>query len=100
TSVDDEAHLIEALLAGGAPLLSEASMRALTADRVEVDGVADEHYAFGIGASAYKGLRMLSHAGRSSGYGSFVAMVPERRFGVIAMVDVDRVPTGVVLRAM
>jgi len=100
TSVTDEAHLLEVLLAGGAPLLSPASAAALVADRVEVGGVPTQHYAFGIGASDYKGLRMLSHAGRTSGFGSFVALVPERRFGVIAMVDVDRIPSGVALRAL
>jgi len=99
-SVTDTAHLVEALLADGGGVITPESLAALVADRVGVDGVPDHHYGFGIGASTYKGLRLLSHAGRTSGYGAFIAFVPERRFGVVAVVNANRPPNGVAVRAL
>src|SRR5262249_29645107 len=40
-----------------------------------------------------------SHAGGLPGWGAFVAIVPERGFGVVALVNVGHVPAGVALRA-
>jgi CubicO group peptidase (beta-lactamase class C family) len=99
-SVTDQAHFVETLLSGGGEVLSASSVAAMFADQVATGARAGEHYGYGLGSGPYEGLRLIAHGGRSPGFGSYVALIPERRFGVIALVNVDRSPDGVALRAI
>jgi CubicO group peptidase (beta-lactamase class C family) len=88
-SVEDYAHLLETLLAGGKGMLRPESVAALERDEIATQERPDRRYAMGLFSMSYKGLRVLAHPGDYPGYSSFFAFVPERRFAVVVLANAD-----------
>jgi CubicO group peptidase (beta-lactamase class C family) len=59
----------------------------------------DDAASLGWGVGSYRGHRTLSHSGADPGFGSRVALVPERRTGVAVVANSNTVPTGLISRA-
>jgi CubicO group peptidase (beta-lactamase class C family) len=59
----------------------------------------DESVSLGWGLGSHRGHRTLSHSGADPGFGSRVALVPERRTGVVVLANSNTVPTGLIARS-
>jgi CubicO group peptidase (beta-lactamase class C family) len=59
----------------------------------------DEAVSLGWGLGSYRGHRTLSHSGADPGFGCRLALVPERRTGVVVLANSNTVPTGLIARA-
>jgi CubicO group peptidase (beta-lactamase class C family) len=55
--------------------------------------------ALGWFVGSHRGLRMLSHSGADPGFGSKLALVPERRTGVVVLANSNTVPASVIAAA-
>jgi len=87
TSVEDYAHLLEALMGDG--VFGKDSVARLTRTRVLTQERPGRGYAAGLFTQDYKGVHVLAHTGGMPGYSAFFAMVPERRFAVVAFTNSD-----------
>ncbi|MGQ0647228.1 MAG: serine hydrolase [Gemmatimonadaceae bacterium] len=99
SNVQDMARWMRFILAGGAvkgrTLLSARTLAELTAPHIVAGGAADtlnpsRHfslYALGIGVSDLHGVKILQHTGGIDGMLSFVAMVPEKRLGIVVLTN-------------
>ena len=58
-----------------------------------------ETMALGWAGGSYLGHRTVSHSGADPGFGSKLALVPERRTGVVVLANSNTVPTGTIARA-
>ena len=101
SNVQDMARWMRFVLAGGTgngrALLKPATLAELTAPhsiatRVVADTlVPSQHfslYGLGIGLSDLHGVKVLRHTGGIDGMLSFVAMVPERKLGIVVLTNV------------
>jgi hypothetical protein len=59
----------------------------------------EEAMSLGWAVGSYRGERTLSHSGADPGFGSMLALVPERRTGVIVLANSNTVPTTYLARA-
>lgn len=50
-------------------------------------GEMDVHYGYGLISYRERGVRVVTHGGASTGYGSTIQLVPERRFAVIVLTN-------------
>lgn len=100
SNVQDMARWMRFVLAGGTSggrqLLKASTLAELTAphtvaQRVVADtAVPSSHfslYGLGIGLSDLHGVKVLRHTGGIDGMLSFVAMVPERRLGIVVLTN-------------
>jgi CubicO group peptidase (beta-lactamase class C family) len=91
SNVGELARFVIALLDGGkledkqvlAPLVIEK----LPAPHVALPGALDVHYGYGLMSYRERGVRVVSHGGASTGYGSTIQLVPEHRFAVIVLTN-------------
>lgn len=101
SSVQDMARWMRFILAGGRvgerQLLKPRTLLDITgphtiAQRIVADtAVPSNHfnlYALGIGVSDLYGVKVLRHTGGIDGMLSFVAMVPERKLGIVVLTNV------------
>ncbi len=73
------------LMRGGAPVLSTASVTAMTSRQMELM-LGDQAYGYGIFVERDLGLDpILSHGGNIPGWGAYVIWVPERRMAVATL---------------
>jgi CubicO group peptidase (beta-lactamase class C family) len=76
----------------GAQLLSPQTFRVLQAPRVhagraEFKELEDYHYGLGFGSHRYRGDRVVGHGGLWIGWSTLMALLPERRVGVIVLTN-------------
>jgi hypothetical protein len=57
----------------------------MSSPHVEIPGSEPASYGYGLDVSTDRGVRMLTHGGSRSGYGSSIAMAPDRRAAVIVL---------------
>lgn len=101
SNVQDMARWMRFILRGGTNdgrvLLKPATLAELTAPhtvatRIVNDTLNPTHhftmYALGIGTSDLMGVKVLQHTGGIDGMLSFVAMVPERKLGIVVLTNV------------
>ena len=86
-SVDDFAHLMESLMAG--TVLTPSSVESLFRPRIANQQQPGRGYAAGVFTVDYQGLPLVMHPGGMPGYAAFFAMVPSRKFGIVALVNAD-----------
>jgi CubicO group peptidase (beta-lactamase class C family) len=90
SSVNDLARFVIALLNNGklegrqalAPLVVEK----LPAPHVALPG-GDAHYGYGLMSYRERGVRVVTHGGASTGYGSTIQLAPEHRFAIITLTN-------------
>ena len=100
STVQDMARWMRFILnggrAGGRQLLAPATLADLTAPhnitrRAGTDTLNPSNhfqlYGLGIGLSDLMGVKVLSHTGGVDGFTSYVAMVPERRLGIVVLTN-------------
>lgn len=68
----------------GKQVLSPALIAKMQTPNVSIPG-SESKYGYGLNIGMSQGLRVVSHGGSRSGYGSTIRMVPEKRFGVIIL---------------
>jgi CubicO group peptidase (beta-lactamase class C family) len=59
----------------------------------------EEAASLGWFVGSHRGLRMLSHSGADPGFGSKLALLPERRTGVVVLANSNTVPTSAIAAA-
>jgi CubicO group peptidase (beta-lactamase class C family)/imidazolonepropionase-like amidohydrolase len=72
---------------GGTQVLSPLAVEKLPAPHVALPGAPDVHYGYGLLSYRERGVRVVSHGGASTGYGSTIQLVPEHRFAVIVLTN-------------
>ncbi len=72
---------------GGKHVLSPLVVEKLPAPHVALPGAPDVHYGYGLLSYRERGVRVVSHGGASTGYGSTIQFVPEQRFAVIVLTN-------------
>jgi CubicO group peptidase (beta-lactamase class C family) len=91
SSVEDLSRFVMAFMNGGVidgkPVLPPGVVTRMSAPHVETPGVEPASYGYGLTASTDRGVRMLTHGGSRSGYGSAIAMAPDRHAAVIALAN-------------
>ncbi len=75
------------LMDGGAPVLQEASARAMQAPQVWTHYRWDTWYGFGVFSQVHKGLALRHHGGNVPGWGAFLLWVPDRGFAVSVLAN-------------
>jgi CubicO group peptidase (beta-lactamase class C family)/imidazolonepropionase-like amidohydrolase len=91
SNVGELARFVIAMLDGGkldgkqvlAPLVVEK----LPSPHVALPGALDVHYGYGLLSYRERGVRVVTHGGASTGYGSTIQLVPEHRFAVIVLTN-------------
>jgi CubicO group peptidase (beta-lactamase class C family) len=90
TSVEEFARFMIALAndgrVDGAQALPAKLAALLTAAQVKTPD-PNLAYGYGLMISERRGIRMLEHGGARAGFGSFMALAPERRAGVIVVTN-------------
>jgi CubicO group peptidase (beta-lactamase class C family) len=91
---------LAAHLGGPGPRIDGALLELLSEPVVAV-GVPpwDEHQALGWAVGTHDGHRTLSHSGADPGFGSRLALVPDRRTGVAVLANSNTVPVSTIARA-
>ena len=64
----------------------------LTRTRAPLNDGSPNQYAFGILHGEWRGVPFLSHSGSWAGFVSFLAYIPEKRFGVVVLANAPNVP--------
>jgi CubicO group peptidase (beta-lactamase class C family) len=72
---------------GGKQVLSPMVVEKLPSPHVALPGATDVHYGYGLMSYHERGVRVVTHGGASTGYGSTIQLVPERRFAVIVLAN-------------
>jgi CubicO group peptidase (beta-lactamase class C family)/imidazolonepropionase-like amidohydrolase len=67
---------------GGKQVLSPLVVEKLPSPHVALPGASDVHYGYGLISYRERGVRVVTHGGASTGYGSTIQLVPELRFAV------------------
>jgi CubicO group peptidase (beta-lactamase class C family) len=70
----------------GRQVLPAAVFSTVSTPRVEIPGWPNK-YGYGVQVGDWRGLQVVEHGGSRSGYGSFITMVPSRRFGVVVLAN-------------
>ena len=81
----------------GTQLLSQASLRAMQTPRVhtarpEFEELSDYHYGLGLACNYYRGERVVGHGGGWIGWGTHMAMLPDRRLGAVILTNREPCP--------
>jgi CubicO group peptidase (beta-lactamase class C family) len=89
SNVNDLARFVIAFLnegrLDGKQALPATVVRRLTTGYVDMPGGTDSRYGYGLEVQTIAGRRVWTHGGSRFGYGSFIAMVPDRKVGVIVL---------------
>jgi CubicO group peptidase (beta-lactamase class C family) len=90
SSAIDLARFVIAFVGGGRvdgkEAISPAVITMLTTPAAKIPGSTGE-YGYGVNISTQRGVRVIQHGGSRSGYGSMIAMVPEKQFGAVVLAN-------------
>jgi CubicO group peptidase (beta-lactamase class C family) len=91
SNVGDLARFVIALMTEGRlegkQALSPLVVAKLPAPHVTLPGTTDVNYGYGLMSYNYRGVRVVTHGGASTGYGSTIQLVPEYKFAVITLTN-------------
>ncbi|MDR3101555.1 MAG: serine hydrolase [Paraburkholderia sp.] len=97
-SVSDLAKWMECIMGDGKrdgrSILSERVIKQIAMPRVHAgkatfDVIEDLHYGLGLQTGRYRGERVLMHTGSWLGWGTIMAMMPERKMGVAVLTNFE-----------
>jgi CubicO group peptidase (beta-lactamase class C family) len=90
SNVIDLSRWITAFVSGGMvddkQALPPAVFATLASPHADIPGSTSK-YGYGVTLTEWRGLPVVQHGGSRSGYGSFIRMVPSRRFGVVVLAN-------------
>ncbi|HEX8650413.1 MAG TPA: serine hydrolase [Pyrinomonadaceae bacterium] len=96
SSVRDMAAWVRLMLGGGVfegkRLVSEKSFKELITKQINIAGNID--YGLGWGLAEWNGHKVLQHSGGIDGFNSLVALMPDRKLGVVMLTNVSSSPLG------
>lgn len=91
SNVGDLARFVIALMNEGRledkQAMSPLVVARLPAPHVTLPGTTDVNYGYGLMSYNYRGVRVVTHGGASTGYGSTIQLVPEHKFAVITLTN-------------
>jgi len=91
SNVGDLARFVIALMnegkLEGKQALAPMAVAKLPAPHVTLPGTTDVNYGYGLMSYNYRGVRVVTHGGASTGYGSTIQLVPEHKFAVIVLTN-------------
>jgi len=91
SNVEDLARFVIAFMNGGVidgkQALPAGAMTRMSTPQVEVQASEPTSYGYGLSIRNDRGIRMLTHGGSRSGYGSSIAVAPDRRAAVIVLAN-------------
>ena len=91
TNVEDLSRFVIAFMNGGVidgkQALPAGVVTRMSTPQVEVQASEPTSYGYGLSIRNDRGIRMLTHGGSRSGYGSSIAMAPDRRAAVIVLAN-------------
>ncbi len=91
SSVEDLARFVIAFMNNGVidgkQALPSGVVARMSTPSVAIPGARAASYGYGLEVSTDRGVRMLTHGGSRSGYGSSIAMAPDRRVAVIVLAN-------------
>lgn len=91
SNVGDLSRFVIALMDGGKlegkQALSSLVVSKLPEPHVTLPGSTDINYGYGLMSYNHRGVRVVTHGGASTGYGSTIQMVPEHKFAVITLTN-------------
>jgi len=88
STVGDLARWALLLMDGGGPVLSPTSAANMQYPHQWAHYTPDLFYGFGIMIEEYQGLDVRQHGGNTTGFGTYLLWVPERRFAVALLTNV------------
>jgi CubicO group peptidase (beta-lactamase class C family) len=89
STVGDLARWALLLMDGGGPVLSQTSAENMQYPHQWTHYTPDLFYGFGIMIDEYRGLDVRQHGGNTTGFGTYLLWVPERRFAVALLTNVS-----------
>ena len=89
STVGDLARWALLLMDGGGPVLSATSVASMQYPHQWTHYTPDLFYGFGIMIQEYQGLDVRQHGGNTTGFGTYLLWVPERRFAVALLTNVS-----------
>ena len=98
-SAPEMLRLLQVLLAGGGKVLRPESVMAMQRPHAPTGTGDHDAYGYGLGTTRYSGVTLLNHSGRSPQFAAAWALVPERHFAAVALVNTNQVPAATVARA-
>jgi CubicO group peptidase (beta-lactamase class C family) len=91
SNVYDLSRFVIALMNGGRlvgkQVLTQGVVAKLPAPHVVLPGEQPVNYGYGLMSFDYRGVRIVTHGGASTGYGSTIQIAPEQRFAVIVLTN-------------
>ena len=91
SNVQDLSRFVIAFMNGGVldgrQVLPARVVARMSSPHAEIPGSEPTSYGFGLELSTDRGIRLLTHGGSRSGYGSSIAMAPDRRAAVIVLAN-------------
>jgi CubicO group peptidase (beta-lactamase class C family) len=94
-SAPELAHFAATVMGGGGEMLSRGAVAEILETPVDSHGFPGERYGLGLASLERPGVRVLSHGGNDNRFAAEVAFAPERRFGVVVLMNSG---TGVPVR--
>ena len=98
-SAPEMLRLLQMLLAGGGKVLRAESAMAMQRPHAPTGTGDQDAYGYGLGTTRSGGVTLLNHNGRSPQFAAAWALVPERHFAAVVLVNRDQVPAPTVFRA-
>ncbi len=72
----------------GKQVLAPSLVAALSAPRADIPG-GEAKYGLGLNLSTVRGVKLWQHGGSRAGYGSHIRIAPEKKFAVIALMNLS-----------
>jgi len=70
----------------GKQVLSPSMIKTISTPYADIPG-SETRYGYGLQLGTVRGVRLAQHSGSRAGYGSYIRMAPEQRFGVILLMN-------------
>jgi CubicO group peptidase (beta-lactamase class C family) len=80
----DLSRFVTAMMNDGKPAFPSTVVKALTTPHADIPG-SHSKYGYGLDLDDIGGVQVWSHGGSRAGYGSFIAMLPQRHTAVIVL---------------
>jgi CubicO group peptidase (beta-lactamase class C family) len=88
SSANEMARLAEVLLAGGAGVLSQAAVTAMSSPQADLsDMVTGQSYGYGLFREPRDGVVVISHSGTNRGWTANLTLVPDKKFAVVVLMN-------------
>jgi len=98
-SIRDVTQLLQVLRAGGRPLVRPESLQAMQAAQAPTGTGEHDGYGYGVIRTQVGREPLLLHTGALPHFAGLWALFPQQQFGVVVLVNTNKIPMGTMLRA-